>query len=136
LEQSGSLLLLDAVFDISVEHEILGSIAMGTVSLEYYWLDRWYNIFRFSTAGGELLSYYCNINVPPTFDGQTLTYVDLDIDVMVKPDLNYQVLDTEDFERHADLYSYPKEVRRNVEQALKDIIHLIETREFPFDRKL
>ena len=46
-KQVGPLIVLDAVFDAEIQHDLLGPIALGTVSREYYWLDRWYNIFRF-----------------------------------------------------------------------------------------
>ena len=71
--QEGSLLVLDARFNEEIIHELIGTIASGTVSTEYYWLDRWFNVFRFAAPDGCLQSYYCNINVPPVFDGQMLS---------------------------------------------------------------
>ena len=126
------LLVLEGEFDQDVEHELLGLIASGTLSTEFYWLDRWYNVFRFSDASRNLKSFYCNVNSPPSFDGEVLSYVDLDIDVLVQPDFSYQVLDLEDFENHARLYSYPTEVRENVQLALNELIRMVETRAFPF----
>ncbi|HEY6803550.1 MAG TPA: DUF402 domain-containing protein [Pyrinomonadaceae bacterium] len=128
------LLVLDAKFDEDIEHALLGKIASGTLSTEYYWLDRWYNVFRFSDPTRGLKSFYCNINLPPTFDGKLLKYVDLDIDVLVQPDLSHQVLDLDDFDANAKLYSYPAELRDRAHQALAELINLIETHSFPFDR--
>lgn len=122
-EQTGPLIVLDAVFREEVEHDLLGKIASGTVSKEYYWLDRWYNVFRF---GGR---FYCNVTKPPSFDGSILTYVDLDIDVLVEPDFSYRILDLEDFE----IYPYPAEVKQKARQALEELLSLIEARIFPFD---
>ncbi len=95
-------------------------------------MDRWYNVFRFSDPNQQLKSFYCNINVPPQFDGEVLSYIDLDIDVLVQPNFAYQVLDLEDFERHAQLYHYPEDIKANTHRALNDLINLIETRSFPF----
>lgn len=131
-EQTGSLLVLDAVFEEDIEHDLLGKVASGTISIEYYWLDRWYNVFRFSQPNGELRSYYCNVNIPPEFDGQTLKYVDLDIDILVEPDLTYQVVDLKDFELNAQRYNYSAQVQTNAAQALTELIDLIESRAFPF----
>jgi protein associated with RNAse G/E len=111
---------------------LLGTIASGTLSTEFYWLNRWYNVFRFSDPGSKLKSFYCNVNSPPSFDGNVLSYIDLDIDVLVQPDFSYQVLDLEDFENHARLYSYPTEVRENVRLALNELIRMVENRAFPF----
>jgi uncharacterized protein len=123
VKQVGPLIVLDAVFDEEIQHDLLGTIALGTVSKEYYWLDSWYNIFRFNDR------FYCNVTQPPSFDGATLTYVDLDIDVLVESDFSYQVLDLEDFEN----YSYPADVKQKARQALAELIDLVEARSFPFD---
>lgn len=131
-KQTESLLVLDAVFDEEIEHDLIGTIACGTISTEYYWLDRWYNVFRFSDRSGTLSSFYCNVNMPPSFDGHVLQYVDLDIDLLVRPDFSYQVLDLDDFEVNARIYNYSPEVRENVYQALAELSRLIETRSFPF----
>ncbi|HET6978615.1 MAG TPA: DUF402 domain-containing protein [Pyrinomonadaceae bacterium] len=127
------LLVLDAVFNEEIEHDLLGTISSGTISTEYYWLDRWYNVFRFSDPAGTLKNFYCNVNQPPVFDGQILSYVDLDIDVLVAPDLTYKILDVEDFEENAKRYSYPNDVQLNARRALSELIELIEARAFPFN---
>ncbi|MGH9873987.1 MAG: DUF402 domain-containing protein [Pyrinomonadaceae bacterium] len=133
IRQDGSLVVLDAQFPEEVVHDLLGTIASGTQSLEYYWLDRWYNIFRFAQTDGRLRNYYCNVNVPASFDGETLSYVDLDLDILVDPDFSYCVLDVEDFERNARRYGYTEEVQANARQALIELVSMIETRRFPFD---
>lgn len=133
VRREGSLLVLDANFSEEIVHDLLGTIAAGTHSLEYYWLDRWYNIFRFAQPDGTLRNYYCNVNVPPGFDGQTLSYVDLDLDILVAPDMSFQVLDAEDFKSNATLYGYSDEVRANARQAIDELTGMIEMRTFPFN---
>ena len=132
-KRDGSLLILDAVFEEEIEHDLLGTIAHGTVSTEYYWLDRWYNVFRFSDDTGKLKNFYCNVNQPPSFDGHVLSYIDLDIDVLVAPDLTYKILDLDDFEANARVYSYPADVQENAYVALEELSKLIEARAFPFN---
>lgn len=133
MSSEGSLLVLDAAFDEEVRHSQLGLIKRGTLSIEYYWLDRWYNIFRFLEPDGRLRNFYCNVNMPPRFDGRTLTYVDLDMDVVVSPDLSYEILDMDEFEINALKFEYPEDVRRRARSALDELIALIESREFPFN---
>ena len=125
--------MLDAVFDEEIKHELLGTISSGTISTEYYWLDRWYNVFRFSDSNQTLQNFYCNINQPPSFDGRVLSYIDLDIDVLVAPDFTYRILDVDDFEENAKRYAYPDEVQANARGALAELISLIEARAFPFN---
>lgn len=111
---------------------MLGTIPVGTISTEYYWLDRWYNVFRFAELDRKLKKFYCNINMPPKFDGQVLSYVDLDIDVLVEPDWSFSVLDVDDFEKNIKRYNYPVEIQHQAREAVTDLIALIETRAFPF----
>ena len=129
----GPLLVLDAVFEDEIEHDLLGTILSGTISTEYYWLDRWYNVFRFSDPDRRLKNYYCNVNQPPSFDGRVLSYIDLDIDVFVAPDLTYKILDVEDFEENARRYAYPEDVQANARRAVDELTGLIESRAFPFN---
>ncbi len=129
----GPLLVLDAVFEDEIEHDLLGTISSGTISTEYYWLDRWYNVFRFNDPDRSLKNYYCNVNQPPSFDGRVLSYIDLDIDVFVAPDLTYKILDVEDFEENARRYAYPEDVQANARRAVDELIALIESGAFPFN---
>jgi protein associated with RNAse G/E len=133
IHQQGALVILDAQFPEEIVHDLLGTIASGTQSLEYYWLDRWYNIFRFAQPDGTLRNYYCNVNVPASFDGETLTYVDLDLDILIEPDFSYKVLDVEDFERNAKRYGYTEEVQEKARQALDELVSMIQRRSFPFE---
>lgn len=134
LRQDGPLLVLDASFEHEITHDLLGTIASGTKSVEYYWLDRWYNVFRLAHASGELRNYYCNINLPPAFDGKALSYVDLDIDILVEPNLSYRIVDVEDFESNAARFSYPDVVRAGAMKGLDELVELIEMRDFPFNQ--
>lgn len=133
IEREDSLLVLVGEFDRDIEHADLGFIRRGTVSYEYYWLDRWYNIFRFLTPVGNLRNYYCNVNMPPRFENGILDYVDLDIDVLVWPDGSHNVLDMDEFEANAALFAYPAEVRANAIDSLAELIAIKEGRKFPFD---
>jgi uncharacterized protein len=132
VRQDESLIVLDAKFADEIVHDLLGTIAVGTHSLEYYWLDRWYNIFRFAQPDGKLRNFYCNVNQPPEFDGETLRYVDLDLDILVEPDFSYRILDVEDFETNAKRYGYTQEVQTNARRALDELVTMIERRSFPF----
>ena len=127
--------MLDATFPDEIVHDLLGTIASGTHSLEYYWLDRWYNVFRFAQPDGELRNFYCNVNVPARLEGDVLSYVDLDIDILVQPDFSYRILDLDEFEKNSELYDYSIDVRQNAHVAVSDLVTMIETRAFPFSRQ-
>jgi protein associated with RNAse G/E len=134
ITRSETHLFFVGTFAESVIHPDLGTIEKGTVSYEYFWLDRWYSVFKFLEPSGELRNWYCNINIPPEFDGSALDYVDLDIDILVWPDNSTQILDRDEFEVNAEQYSYPDEVRRNTVKAEAELLELIRRNEFPFDQ--
>ena len=131
IEEVGDLIVAVGRFDDDVNHSDLGLITQGTLSYEYFWLDRWYNIFRFVTADGAFRNYYCNVCMPPEFSKGVLDYVDLDIDVLVDPDFSYRILDRHDFETNSVLFNYPIEVRDQVEAALQELLELIKDRNLP-----
>lgn len=125
-------LVLKGVFQNDVIHPDLGNIEKGTVSIEYFWFDRWFNAFKFLRPDGELRNFYCNIAMPPTFDGNVLDYVDLDIDIAVWPDMSYCVLDEVDFEMNCERWNYPDALREEVPRTLMYLITRIKAGEFPF----
>lgn len=133
IERGPELIVLDGRFAAEARHAILGTIRRGTISIEYFWLDQWYSVFRFLEPTGELRNYYCNVNVPPTLMGDVLSFIDLDIDILVAPDLSYDILDEEEFSINAARFNYPPAVRRRAFQACDRLVELIEARRFPFD---
>jgi|SRR5215813_10681737 len=126
------LIVLDAEFDVDVSHEVLGEIKRNTKTVEYYWLNRWYNVFRFLNEDGSTRLWYCNVNTPPQFERDTLSYVDLDIDILVQPDFSFKVLDEDEFEFNAERYNYSAEEKSRVQSAVEELIAMIRERQFPF----
>ena len=131
-ERRESLIVLDAEFAEEVQHHLLGNILRGTRTIEYYWLDRWYNIFRFLETDGSTKLFYCNLSMPPAIDNGILSYIDLDIDILVRPDCSFQVLDLEEFETNAARYGYSEQVKTHTHQTLAELISIIQARHFPF----
>jgi protein associated with RNAse G/E len=133
INQQDSLLIFVGEFAEEVKHSDLGLIKKGTVSYEYYWLDRWYNVFRFHEPEGDLRNFYCNVNMPPIFENESLDYIDLDIDVLVWKDFSYEILDLEEFESNSLRFNYSSNVIENARKSLYELIRMINQRQFPFD---
>lgn len=129
------LIVLEGVFEDEVRHPLLGTIGAGTLSTEFFWTNRWYSVFRFREPHGRLRNFYGNLNTPPRLEGGILSFVDLDIDVLVRPDFAYTILDEEEFEQHAKQFNYPLEFRQRALRALDELLAVIERREFPFDQE-
>ena len=130
--REGDLIVLDAEFDVDVSHELLGEIKRGMKTVEYYWTSRWYNVFRFLKEDGSTRLWYCNINTPPQLEADTLSYIDLDIDILVQPDFSFKVLDEDEFEVNAKRYGYSEEEKLRALSAIDELVGMIERRHFPF----
>lgn len=133
IEQNKNLLVFRGIFQDEIKHVDLGVIRPGTISYEYYWLDRWYNVFRFHEPEGALRNYYCNVNIPPTFESGVLEYIDLDLDVLISNEFKIEILDYEEFETNSKKFNYSEEMKKNAKKALTDLINLFVERNFPFD---
>lgn len=135
IERRGSLLIFMGRFAEEINHANLGIIRRGTISYEYYWLDRWYNIFQFHEPDGELRNFYCNISQPPKLRRNILDYIDFDIDILVWKDFSYETLDLEEFDENKRKFKYPPKIINKIQNSVSEIKFLIQNRRFPFDFK-
>jgi protein associated with RNAse G/E len=133
IEQAGDLLIFIGVFKNEITHPDLGVIRPDTISYEYYWLNRWYNVFRFHEPNGDFRNFYCNVNSPPKFESGILDYVDLDVDVLISKNFEIEVLDIEEYRINSEKYRYSDEIKKNVKSSVSELIYLAENRQFPFD---
>ncbi|MBK8431446.1 MAG: DUF402 domain-containing protein [Chloroflexi bacterium] len=69
--------------------------AHGDRFVEYFYADRWYNIF--AVYGSAFKGWYCNICRPATWDEARLDCADLALDVWVWPDGRTLILDEDEF---------------------------------------
>ncbi len=102
-----------------------------TCAVELYFADRWYNVWHVRDDTMEL--WYCNVAMPAEFDGETLRWVDLDIDIRCYRDGAPEVLDEDEFEQHRVELGYPDEVVERALAARDEALRLAQERVFPFD---
>ena len=133
LNESKEILHFVGVFEKEIIHTHLGTIRAGTISYEYYWKNKPFNIFRFHEPEGHLRNFYCNINLPPIFKANILNYVDLDIDILVWKDMNPNLVDLDEFLENSSKYNYSTEIYQIVLAGMNEVIKLIKSRSFPFD---
>jgi uncharacterized protein len=71
----------------------------GDRFVEYYYTDRWYNIFAIHDRDDhKIKGWYCNIGMPAVFEEGIVSYVDLALDLWVSLDGTQTVLDEDEFE--------------------------------------
>jgi predicted RNA-binding protein associated with RNAse of E/G family len=97
---------------------------------EYFFADRWYNIFQIHAADGHLLGWYCNVTCPARITDREVIAEDLALDLWVAADGSMLVLDEDEF---AALPLTPRE-REAARQALVELQAMVACRAAPFDR--
>lgn len=101
----------------------------GDHFVEYYYTDRWYNIFAIRDGDGKRKGWYCNVAEPAVISGDTIEQIDLYLDVWVDPSGRPLVLDEDEFEADMTLND---EQRIQAKQGLRDLLHMIARREDMF----
>ena len=70
----------------------------GDRFVEYYYADRWYNIFEiYDRDDGQVKGWYCNVGMPAIIEDGMVSYVDLALDLWVSTDGKQTVLDEDEF---------------------------------------
>ena len=71
----------------------------GDRFVEYYYANRWYNIFTVHDRDdGKVKGWYCNIGKPADIEDGLVSYVDLALDLWVSANGKQTVLDEDEFE--------------------------------------
>lgn len=108
----------------------------GDVTCECFWRDRWWNVIAgYDGDTGDLRGYYCNIAYPPQFiegDAPRVSYVDLDLDILVFPDGTTELHDEDEFARYREQFAYPAETVARAWQTVNDVTARIRRRAHPF----
>lgn len=82
------------LYTISKGRRIDGlELPAGTVTVAYYWADRPYNVYHWVAPSGVTLAWYFNASGPVRIGDGRVEWDDLEVDVLVTPDLRAQVLD-------------------------------------------
>lgn len=130
--RNDGITVIDAIFNGPPRD--LGYMKLETTDLyhEFYYTDRWFNIFQVFRADGLLKGWYCNICQPARFSGNEIFYVDMVLDVFVHPDGRAQVLDEEEFEEKANEV-YSAEDATKARAAVLELLEMVNRMAHPFD---
>ena len=127
---------LEAVFEPVVEGRT--PFFGGDRAVEYFYTDRGYNVIAGYAPDGALRACYCNIATPARLavapGGAEVSFVDLDIDVLVAPDGACVVTDEDEFAANARRYGYAPAVRDGARAAVAALLAAVRERRPPFDR--
>lgn len=98
---------------------------------EWFFNDRWYNIFEIASPDGALKGWYCNVAAPATIEEEDLFCRDLLLDLWVAPDGASAVLDEDEF---AEDDSLDDTTRDQARAGLADLQALVAQCQGPFVR--
>lgn len=102
----------------------------GDCFREWFFTDRWYNIFAVASSTGRHKGWYCNIAEPASIQEHTVSSRDLLLDLWVDSDYSMQVLDEDEFT--SDRWLTPEDRARALE-ALRELRVRVESKLPPFD---
>lgn len=93
--------------------------------VQFFWPQRWYALSAFYN-GRALIHTYALIIQPARIQLDRLTYVDLDLNLLVKPDLSHEVLTLAEFEQAVESLNYSEETRISALMALETVTNAIQ----------
>lgn len=103
----------------------------GDVFREYYAVDAPYNAFAVFAPEGRFKGWYCNISCPCEIDGDTLSWRDLYVDIILLPDGKVLVED-EDELAESGLEARDPETYRMILAARDRLLAMIAEHAYPF----
>lgn len=131
IQRTEIMVCIRAAFNFSERD--LGYVVLkrGDIFTEWFYSDRWYNIFQINDVdSGILKGWYCNLTRPAQIENTSVAADDLALDIFVKPDGTTLILDEDELEA----LHLPEGEREQVWLAVRDIQGRVERREPPFDQ--
>ena len=122
IQRTDHMIQLEAFFNRDDYDAGYHRFKRGDRMVEWFFSDRWYNVFQMHDAEDDhLKGWYCNITRPATFDAHAIRADDLALDLMVYPDGCTLTLDEDEF-RALDLPKPDQTHARAALDALKQLV--------------
>ena len=129
LRRRDDWICITAIFDQSESDLGFVKFRRGDVFVEWFYADRWYNVFRVEDGQtARLKGWYCNITRPAEITEDTIRADDLALDVFVMPNGNVVLMDEEEF----GALDLPTDERIAALRAVETIRQAAANREAPF----
>lgn len=102
----------------------------GDKMLEWFYTDRYYNIFRiYAGDSDQVKGWYCNLTRPAEFTDDTVASDDLALDILFMPDGETIVLDQDEY----DALNLSVEEQATVQNALTELVGMFNAFQAPFE---
>lgn len=123
-----ALLTSDAPVNL-IEHD--GIKILPWAAKVYIYFKEWFNIFVFFDK--QHIHAYCNIATPAVFENDEISFIDLDLDLIINQNREIELKDENEFLEHKEKFSYPKDVEIKAREAVTKICNMVLLKQFPFD---
>ena len=130
VERSGRQVVISAHWTMGVKELGYTRFEPGDRFTEYYYADRWFNIFEIANAAGTRKGWYCNITEPAQILDERIEQIDLFLDLWVTPTGETLVLDRDEFEAATTMSAMQ---RKGAEKGLQILLEWVQERQKPFD---
>lgn len=105
---------------------------LNNVSLEYFDFINGFTV-AMGIENGKVISYYCNISSPCNFSRNCITYIDYDLDLVKKVNGDWEIVDEDEYIINSIKYNYSEDLKKFIENSLKNLKEIILRKEFPFN---
>lgn len=90
-------------------------------------------IFFWNHLTNEFLCYYINFQVPFKRNHRNVDTLDLDLDLIIRPDFAIEWKDEEDYQKAIDQGVVGQDLMKGIELETRDVLNKLEKRQYPFD---
>ena len=118
-------------------HSYRGDGQIGIAFTALFWpgMDRWFNVYHnYQPTERHAIETYVNVSLPAAFDGETLRWVDMDLDVVVRSGHRVELWDEDEFAEHVERFGYPEDVVQRSLITASELLRLAAADEPPLDR--
>jgi uncharacterized protein len=130
LEREDNCIKIEAQFQGKAVETPHFTFSPGDRMVEWFYNDRWYNIFEVRDGATDTLKgWYCNITRPAIFTDTSVTADDLALDVFIYPSGEIVVLDEDEFNQ----LELPPDDHKAAMEAVETVCYAATARLKPFD---
>lgn len=90
-------------------------------------------VYFWNNVSHEFLCYYINFQEPFRRSAYSVDTLDLDLDIIIRPDLSFEWKDEDDYQKAIDDGVIFPEWIQGIEEAKKEVFDKLEKRQYPFD---
>lgn len=133
---TASTLIIQSQLYLNNPHKVAGTIIADTGywAIWFIFLNKWFDIGKVYDRSKRWLGYYCDIVKPVTrlrTGPRTTVITDLFLDVWIRPDKTYYVLDEDEFANALHNSIISRNVARQARAQLRSLTNKIDHNMFP-----